>query len=176
MTPNTFDPAPFACGLPLTPAQARTILLADTSPDMLVMCRGYNDDDEEFTELVRGDDDELDFEDKNSYPEFHLWLRLPSGLTAPATAEWVLSMFGDHVIMQAADASQVRWLDREKRLWVARGKYHDVFCVDEGGGEASVVAMQPASEDGQPTPQVMAFIMQLLARQQEAVEEELAAA
>ena len=61
--------------LQLTPKQAREILIRNTSSNMLVMCRGYNDEDEQFTELVCEDDKDLDFEDYISYPEFQLWLR-----------------------------------------------------------------------------------------------------
>lgn len=60
--------------LPLTPTQAKEILWRNTSPAMLVMCRGYNDD-EDFTELVWEDDKHLDFGDRTSYPEFQLWLQ-----------------------------------------------------------------------------------------------------
>jgi len=74
---NNLQDDPVTVALPLTREQARTILLSNTSPRMLVMCRGYNDEDDMFTELVRGDDDELDFEDEVSYPEFQLWLTLP---------------------------------------------------------------------------------------------------
>ncbi len=62
----------------LTPPQAKAILRRNTSPDILVMCRGYNDEDDQFTELVWEDDAELDFEDQVSYPEFQLWVRLSS--------------------------------------------------------------------------------------------------
>lgn len=40
------------------------------------MCKGYSDDDANFTELVWSDDKNLDFLDKESYPEFQLWFRL----------------------------------------------------------------------------------------------------
>ena len=42
---------------------------------VLVMCRGYSEDTENFTELVWEDDKDLDFYDKKTYPEFQLWLR-----------------------------------------------------------------------------------------------------
>ena len=41
---------------------------------LMVVCRGYNEDYENFTELVWRDDKDLDFYDKKSYPEFQLWL------------------------------------------------------------------------------------------------------
>jgi hypothetical protein len=41
---------------------------------VLVVCRGYNEDYENFTELVWEDDRHLDFYDKNSYPQFQLWV------------------------------------------------------------------------------------------------------
>jgi len=37
------------------------------------MCRGYSEDLENFTELVWQDDKNLDFDDKETYPEFQLW-------------------------------------------------------------------------------------------------------
>ena len=39
----------------------------------MVMCRGYGEDFENFTELVWEDDKDLDFADKESYPQFQLW-------------------------------------------------------------------------------------------------------
>ncbi len=62
--------------IPLTPQQARAILKHNTSPAIVVMCRGYNEDTEQFTELVWPDDADLDFEDQASYPEFQLWVSL----------------------------------------------------------------------------------------------------
>ena len=38
------------------------------------MCRGYNEDDANFTELVWQDDKDLDFGDRQSYPEFQIWI------------------------------------------------------------------------------------------------------
>lgn len=40
---------------------------------ILVMCRGYNEDFENFTELVWEDDRDLDFYDSQSYAQFQLW-------------------------------------------------------------------------------------------------------
>ncbi len=62
--------------IPLTPQQARAILKHNTSPAITVMCRGYNEDIEEFTELVWPEDADLDFDDQLSYPEFQLWVSL----------------------------------------------------------------------------------------------------
>ncbi len=42
---------------------------------ILVMCRGYSEDLENFTELVWEDDKDLDFNDKETYPEYQLWIR-----------------------------------------------------------------------------------------------------
>lgn len=61
----------------VSPLMARIILLLNPfHRNLLVMCRGYSDDDENFTELVWSDDKNLDFLDKESYPEFQLWFRL----------------------------------------------------------------------------------------------------
>lgn len=43
----------------------------------LVMCRGYNEDDANFTELVWEDDKDLDFFDKGNYPAFQIWVKDP---------------------------------------------------------------------------------------------------
>lgn len=59
----------------LTRQQARAVLLNNEDPGVLVMCRGYDGDDDNFTELVREDDWDLDFEDDVSYLEFELWIR-----------------------------------------------------------------------------------------------------
>ena len=40
----------------------------------LVMCRGYSEDLENFTELVWADDKDLEFYDRETYPQFQLWL------------------------------------------------------------------------------------------------------
>jgi hypothetical protein len=80
-------------------------------------------------------------------------------------------MFDEDIIMKAALAQHIRWLDHDKRLWVTQGKNIDVFCVDNGCGEAAVVATQPTSGNGEPTPEVMAFITQLLSLQKQALEE-----
>ncbi len=38
-----------------------------------VMCLGYGEDYENFTELVWEDDKYLNFSDKKTYPKFQLW-------------------------------------------------------------------------------------------------------
>lgn len=40
---------------------------------LFVVCRGYNEDDKNFTELVWEDDKNLDFSDQETYPQFQLW-------------------------------------------------------------------------------------------------------
>ncbi|MCK4745224.1 hypothetical protein KAS41_04125 [Candidatus Parcubacteria bacterium] len=55
------------------PVIAKLILRFNTSDNLIVMCRGYNEDDKNFTELVYEDDKDLDFYDKEDYPEFQLW-------------------------------------------------------------------------------------------------------
>jgi len=40
----------------------------------LVMCRGYSEDLENFTELVWADDKDLEFYDSETYPQFQLWV------------------------------------------------------------------------------------------------------
>jgi hypothetical protein len=42
---------------------------------IFVMCCGYNEDFENFTELVWSGDKHLDFYDRETYPEFQLWIR-----------------------------------------------------------------------------------------------------
>lgn len=65
-------------GIPLLPFFAKfflKIIPYRLSHHVLVMCRGYSDDLENFTELVWDDDKYLDFYDRESYPEFRLWFR-----------------------------------------------------------------------------------------------------
>lgn len=64
--------------IPLSPFFAKLILRLipyRISHRVLVMCRGYSEDLENFTELVWEDDKYLDFYDQETYPEFQLWLR-----------------------------------------------------------------------------------------------------
>ena len=58
----------------LRPFFAKLLLRLNPFRQVLVMCRGYSDDFENFTELVWADDKDLDFYDKECYPEFQLWL------------------------------------------------------------------------------------------------------
>ena len=48
---------------------------------ILVMCRGYSEDYENFTELVWEDDNDLAFYDRETYPEFQLWLLILNKLS-----------------------------------------------------------------------------------------------
>jgi len=59
--------------IPLSPFFAKLILRLNPFGRLLVMCKGYNEDCENFTELVWKDDKYLDFYDRESYPEFQLW-------------------------------------------------------------------------------------------------------
>lgn len=58
----------------ISPFLAKIILRFNPFRRILVMCRGYNEDFENFTELVWEDDKDLDFYDKETYPQFQLWL------------------------------------------------------------------------------------------------------
>jgi len=57
----------------LTPFFAKLILRVNPFHGVLVMCRGYSEDYENFTELVWEDDQYLDFHDRETYPQFQLW-------------------------------------------------------------------------------------------------------
>lgn len=57
----------------LSPFFAKIILCINPFPKFIVVCKGYSEDFENFTELVWEDDKHLDFYDKESYPEFQLW-------------------------------------------------------------------------------------------------------
>lgn len=57
----------------LPPFFAKIILRLNLFPSFIVVCRGYSEDVDNFTELVWEDDKYLDFYDKESYPEFQLW-------------------------------------------------------------------------------------------------------
>lgn len=59
--------------LNLSPFFAKLILWINPFDRVLVMCKGYSEDYENFTELVWGDDKYLDFYDRETYPEFQLW-------------------------------------------------------------------------------------------------------
>ncbi len=57
----------------ISPFLAKKILRLNPFNKLLVMCKGYNEDYDNFTELVWEDDKYLDFNDKISYPQFQLW-------------------------------------------------------------------------------------------------------
>ena len=57
----------------LSPFLAKIILRFNPFNRFMVMCRGYSEDLENFTELVWEDDEYLDFYDKETYPQFQLW-------------------------------------------------------------------------------------------------------
>jgi len=57
----------------ISPFLAKTILRFNPFKRLFVMCRGYNEDYDNFTELVWADDKDLDFHDRESYWEFQLW-------------------------------------------------------------------------------------------------------
>ena len=58
----------------LSPFFAKIILAMNPFNRVIVVCKGYSDDYQNFTELVWRDDKCLDFYDKKTYPEFQLWL------------------------------------------------------------------------------------------------------
>ena len=58
----------------LSPFFAKLILRLNHFKRLMVVCRGYNEDDENFTALVWEDDKNLNFYDRIDYPEFQLWL------------------------------------------------------------------------------------------------------
>lgn len=57
----------------LSPKTAKIILRINPFTKLKVMCRGYSEDLENFTELVWQDDKDLDFLDQDAYPQFQLW-------------------------------------------------------------------------------------------------------
>lgn len=59
--------------LPLTPFLAKALLRFNRCDRFKVMCLGYGEDFEQFTELVWEDDKDLDFHDQDTYPKFQLW-------------------------------------------------------------------------------------------------------
>lgn len=52
---------------------ARHILRMNSLHQVVVMCRGYSEDDDNFTELIWEDDKNLHFYNRDDYPEFRLW-------------------------------------------------------------------------------------------------------
>jgi hypothetical protein len=58
----------------INPFLAKALLRINPFRKILIMCKGYNEDYENFTELVWSDDKDLDFSDSNTYSEFQLWI------------------------------------------------------------------------------------------------------
>lgn len=58
----------------LSPFFTKFILSINPFNKILVVCRGYGEDYENFTEIIWDDDRDLDFYDQESYPEFQLWV------------------------------------------------------------------------------------------------------
>ena len=56
----------------ITPFVAKLILKFNSFKKVLIMCRGYSEDYDNFTELVWEDDKYLDFFDNKSYPQFQI--------------------------------------------------------------------------------------------------------
>lgn len=56
----------------ITPFWAKIILILKISPRIHIMCRGYSEDYDNFTELGLEDID-LDFYDRETYPQFQIW-------------------------------------------------------------------------------------------------------
>ena len=57
----------------LSPFIAKLILRLNPFSRVFVMCKGYSEDYENFIELVWEDDKDLDFHDRETYPQFQLW-------------------------------------------------------------------------------------------------------
>lgn len=58
----------------ISPFFAKSLLRFNPFKRVLVVCKGYNEDYDNFTELVWEDDKDLDFKDKETYPQFQLWI------------------------------------------------------------------------------------------------------
>ena len=56
----------------INPFLAKIILRFNPFRRILVMCKGYSEDYDNFTELVWKDDNDLEFYDKETYPQFQL--------------------------------------------------------------------------------------------------------
>ena len=61
-------------GITISPFLAKIILRFNLFRSVLVVCKGYSEDYDNFTELVWEDDKDLDFYDKETYPQFQLWI------------------------------------------------------------------------------------------------------
>lgn len=58
----------------MNPFWAKVILRFNPFKWIIVVCKGYDGDDTNFTELVWEDDKYMDFYDKEYYPEIELWI------------------------------------------------------------------------------------------------------
>lgn len=58
----------------INPFLAKIFLRLNPFKKILVVCKGYNEDYENFTELDWEEDKDLDFNDKKTYPQFQLWI------------------------------------------------------------------------------------------------------
>lgn len=56
------------------PFLAKIILRFNPFRKILIVCKGYSEDYDNFTELVWEDDKNLDFYDRDTYPQFQLWI------------------------------------------------------------------------------------------------------
>ena len=54
--------------IPLSPFFAKLILRLNPFSHVFVVCKGYSEDYDNFTELVCGDDKNFDFYDRETYP------------------------------------------------------------------------------------------------------------
>ena len=72
---GAFVMEPYRVQMPISPFFAKLILRLNPFSSVLVMCKGYNECYRMFAELVWEDDRDLDFSDRESYPEFQLWVR-----------------------------------------------------------------------------------------------------
>jgi hypothetical protein len=61
-------------GITLSPFWAKLILRLNVFSRVMVVCKGYNEDYDNYTELIWRDDKDLAFFDRDSYPEFQLWV------------------------------------------------------------------------------------------------------
>ena len=57
----------------INPLIAKIILRFNPFRKIIVVCKGYNEDYDNYTELVWEDDKDLDFYDRETYPQFQLW-------------------------------------------------------------------------------------------------------
>lgn len=55
------------------PLLAKLILRFNLFTRLKVLCLGYGEDYELYTELVWEDDKNLDFTDRQTYPKFQIW-------------------------------------------------------------------------------------------------------